>query len=293
MYCLYISKRRGSTIIEYVLLTSLIVGTMWCATCVFHEFNHASMGPLNSHLSGGPGYVAVSTKAVPIPIRGKEAPDLDDDFAGANIWGVPLAMAAIAMGGIYYSHRRVRKSNKMSPDEHGEQRHDDEPIEAHHDRLFEKRQQILQVINNDIYALLEGRLKVRHLMTTDLTTVKETSTVDEVKELMEKNKMRHMLVCNNAGELCGVVSDRDLVKTEAKLIRAVMTRNTFTIDAESQVSPAATLMIDRRISMLPVTDQGKLCGVITTTDLVMSLQSGLQVLLKISVDAGTRASDRK
>ena len=45
--------------------------------------------------------------------------------------------------------------------------------------------------------------------------------------------------------------------------------------------PAASAMLERNISCLPVVKDGRLCGVLTTTDLIMTLQCCLQTLHQV------------
>jgi acetoin utilization protein AcuB len=289
------ASRTGQVALEYLLAVTLAVGLLWGTNCAFHELNYGSTRTASLPSAAGISQAATSHPANADSGQADERPgqfssSAESKLSPIELWAAPLSIALLGMISICYSHHRLRKPTRR--DRRGEFGAG-QATEIVSDRLFDKRQEILKVINSDVTALLEGRLKVRHLMTMHPVTVTEQTRLVEVETLMAQNQMRHMLVCNAEGTLTGVVSDRDLTGAQGKVAADVMTRDTFTIDADVQVSPAATLMIDRRISMLPVTDQGKLCGVITTTDLVMALQSGLQVLLKRSVDGGTRTTDRK
>ena len=51
------------------------------------------------------------------------------------------------------------------------------------------------------------------------------------------------------------------------LIRNFMTKNVVTIDAEESMPKAIQLLKQHKINMMPVTQQGKLVGVITDRDL--------------------------
>ena len=48
--------------------------------------------------------------------------------------------------------------------------------------------------------------------------------------------------------------------------------------------PPITMMLDRQISCVPVTQQNKPIGVLTSTDLMMSFQCALQVLAKLAAE---------
>ncbi len=71
-----------------------------------------------------------------------------------------------------------------------------------------------------------------------------------------------------------------------------MTSDPHTVSADSLVSPAMTTLMNWRISCLPVVDDDKVLGVITTTDLMMALQVTLQMMQKVAkqVSIGTGES---
>jgi signal-transduction protein with cAMP-binding, CBS, and nucleotidyltransferase domain len=49
------------------------------------------------------------------------------------------------------------------------------------------------------------------------------------------------------------------------------------------VGPAMTTMLDKRVHCLPVIEDGKPCGMLTSSDLLIALQCALQLLAKASV----------
>lgn len=54
------------------------------------------------------------------------------------------------------------------------------------------------------------------------------------------------------------------------LAREIMTQEVLTIQADAAISEAIQLMLDHRISGLPVVDeQGRLCGVLSESDLIL------------------------
>ncbi len=57
-----------------------------------------------------------------------------------------------------------------------------------------------------------------------------------------------------------------------------MTSNPITVSPDDLIGPAVTGMMNRNISCLPVVDEGCLCGMLTSTDLMMALQCCFQVL---------------
>jgi len=56
----------------------------------------------------------------------------------------------------------------------------------------------------------------------------------------------------------------------------------LTATPDTPLNPAITFLLNENISCLPVVDDGRLCGVLTTTDLVLTLQCTLQLWLRLT-----------
>lgn len=65
--------------------------------------------------------------------------------------------------------------------------------------------------------------------------------------------------------------ESELKKAVAATVRDVMTRDPITIQADATVEDAATLLVERDVSRLPVLDGGVLVGVVSKSDIVRSL----------------------
>ncbi len=150
------------------------------------------------------------------------------------------------------------------------------------DRVFQKRQEIFRILAKDMeILLLKSRLNVLHVMSRRVTSVAPQTPVDEVRRIMKEEHLRHLLVCRN-DELVGIISDRDLRKTEARTAEDLMTPDPITVEPQTLLNPAITQMVQKRISCLPVVHEGAVVGVLTSTDLMMTLQCALQVLRRVA-----------
>ena len=111
-------------------------------------------------------------------------------------------------------------------------------------------------------------------MSTDIKTIAQGATVGEARSLMRANGIHHLVVIDD--RRVGVVSDRDLGGSvaaregsgEARPITEVMTARVATAAPETTVRQAANLLRGRSIGCLPVLDDGKPVGIVTTTDLL-------------------------
>jgi len=124
---------------------------------------------------------------------------------------------------------------------------------------------------------------VKDWMTSDPVTAPSSCTLPEAYWLMLDNKIRRLLVVEK-GKLVGIVTLNDLRRTGpirvpgfdlihisdvlSKLpVRQLMTKNPKTISPATTLSEAAQLMIEHKISTLPVLDGNKLVGIITESDI--------------------------
>jgi diguanylate cyclase (GGDEF)-like protein len=147
---------------------------------------------------------------------------------------------------------------------------------------YNKRQHLLQELLKHSELLLKNRLEVRHLMTHDPVVVAPTTTFQELQLILQGRRLHHMLVCNRGGEVLGVISDRDLLAQRGTTAQQLMSSPVLSVTPETLLSPAITYLINENISCLPVVENGRLCGLLTTTDLVLTLQCMLQLWLRLT-----------
>ena len=91
---------------------------------------------------------------------------------------------------------------------------------------------------------------------------------------MRDNKVGALMVLEN-GELVGIFTERDLMSRvvaarldpETVKVSATMTSSIATVLLDTPIREAANLMSQNRIRHLPVLQDGKLCGVISTGDI--------------------------
>ena len=191
-------------------------------------------------------------------------------------------LAAILIAVLWWITRRRRTRTKS-----GEKESMDERSE---DRLQVKRQILWKNILEDPRLLFKNRVEVRHFMTRDVTVVARHTQTDEVRRLMVRKHMHHVLVCNSDGQLQGVVSDRDLKEEPVEAVFRVMTAEPMSVRPDTTASAAIAMMLEHQISCLPVIQGEQICGILTRTDLLLSLQCLLQWWLRFA-QALARASD--
>lgn len=118
-------------------------------------------------------------------------------------------------------------------------------------------------------------MKVRDLMTSPAIGIHPDETVEVAARKLTNHNVGVLPVCGDRGQLCGMVTDRDIVTrclAANKLpkdtkVRDVMTGQVLTVDPDMDAGVAAHFMGRQQIRRLPVVQEGKLCGMFTLGDL--------------------------
>jgi acetoin utilization protein AcuB len=115
---------------------------------------------------------------------------------------------------------------------------------------------------------------VHDIMQSPVTTVTPRTAAGEALRLLGTRGIRHLVVVEG-DDVLGIVSDRDTKQIAAQperftawVVDDVMSGPAITVDPTTPVEEAARLMLSRRISALPVTQAGRLVGIVTETDVV-------------------------
>ena len=133
---------------------------------------------------------------------------------------------------------------------------------------------------------------VGRIMHTDLVTVTPDTTLVQARDIIAEKQIKHLLVVDKNEELIGIISDRDLKQSWASpatalsahelnyllvklTVEMIMIKKIITIPPGTTVERAAQIMQETRISALPVVDDKKLVGIITTTDVMEVLLVGI------------------
>jgi CBS domain-containing membrane protein len=130
------------------------------------------------------------------------------------------------------------------------------------------------------------QLKVRDIMTSEVTTLKRNDKLTIANDIMELGRIRHLPVIDDDSEqLIGIVSQRDLFRgalanalgygqhaqrkvLDTLLVKEVMKGDPLTTTPEMPLIEAAKILMERKIGCLPVVENGRLVGIITEADFV-------------------------
>ena len=120
-------------------------------------------------------------------------------------------------------------------------------------------------------------MTVSEIMTGKAIFIDKDEPITAAARLLKRYNIGALPVCASNGRLCGVVTDRDLVircvaagKDPGKTtVGQVMTGQVTSVEGDMDVSVAAHLMGRQQIRRLPVTEKGRLCGMISLGDMAL------------------------
>lgn len=132
-------------------------------------------------------------------------------------------------------------------------------------------------------------LNAGDIMRKDLSTVSGDISVLDASRIMMNNGAGFLIITNN-GVPDGIITEWDvLVKVTAKQldpsktpIREVMTRNFIYVGPDSPTNRVVSIMKENRIRRLPVIENGKVVGVITSRDIIRIFEDYMDNIAEVS-----------
>ena len=138
------------------------------------------------------------------------------------------------------------------------------------------------------------------IMVSDVITVKSSGTVQEVAELLLRNRISALPVVDDAGKLVGMVSEGDLihrgdagtghdrpwwlrllmgrdvlaaefVRENSRTVADVMTRGVISAVPDTPVADVAMTLERHRIKRVPIVHNGKVVGIVSRANLIQAL----------------------
>ena len=111
-----------------------------------------------------------------------------------------------------------------------------------------------------------------------ILSVDPETSIDDAVRTMNRERIGCLLVMS-VGELVGIFTERDLlnrvivegIDLKSTPIHEVMTREVVVVKPSLTVNEAMRVVTEKRLRHLPVMDEGKLLGVISSGDLTRSL----------------------
>ncbi|MCX7546850.1 CBS domain-containing protein [Xanthomarina sp. F1114] len=132
---------------------------------------------------------------------------------------------------------------------------------------------------------MKQRAPISDIMTKDVITLNHKDDLETAERIFKKKKIRHIPVVSG-DKIIGILSytdllrisfadaideDQDTVDTVVYnmfTIEQVMAKNLTSITSATTIKEAAEILAKKEFHALPVVDNNKLVGIVTTTDLI-------------------------
>jgi CBS domain-containing protein len=137
-------------------------------------------------------------------------------------------------------------------------------------------------------SLVIGPTEVADVMTGKVVTLSAHHSFNDAVNPMNDRYFRHCVVVDGQTKPIGVISDRDILRalarnpnSRSKSLDQIMTLNPITVKRNTPIIDAVSKILFKRINCLPVVeDDGTVCGIVTSTDLLRSYQQLLTLVQK-------------
>ncbi len=135
---------------------------------------------------------------------------------------------------------------------------------------------------------MKKRTPVSTIMTEKVLTLNTTDNLATAESIFKKNKIRHIPVVENDA-IKGMLSytdllrisfadavdeDEDTIETtvyDMFSIEQVMVSNVISVKPDNTIKEVAEILAEKEFHALPVVENDKLVGIVTTTDLIKYL----------------------
>jgi CBS domain-containing protein len=161
-------------------------------------------------------------------------------------------------------------------------------------------------------------MKAADVMVSSVISVRSDSTVQEVADVLLKNRISGVPVVEPDGTLVGIVSEGDLIrrpeagtlrrpswwltllgskeeqafdyiKSHSRRVADVMTQRVVTASSDTPVSDIATLLEKHGIKRVPIVKDGKVIGIVSRANLLQALACLKSVPATTTDDESIRA----
>ncbi len=138
-------------------------------------------------------------------------------------------------------------------------------------------------------------MKLEEIMSRTVVKLTPEDTAETAARLLERYHIGALPVCDSRDRICGILTDRDLVvrcmasgaDPKTLPVSKLMTTGVVTAEREMDTAQASELMGRHQVRRLAVTEQGRLCGMVSLGDLARNSQ-GAQALESISQNVSAR-----
>lgn len=119
------------------------------------------------------------------------------------------------------------------------------------------------------------KIKAMDLMTRPVVSARKNASVRDISLQLLGGLYSGMPVTDDSGKVIGMVTEFDILAQIQKGIELtkltagdIMTKDVVTVDINAPVEEIVKIVLDKKVIRLPVTEKGKLVGVIARCDIL-------------------------
>ena len=121
---------------------------------------------------------------------------------------------------------------------------------------------------------------ISQLLTREVISINENKTIYNAIKLLAKNNIGALPVLNNNMELCGIISERDIIKEisnnisvnfKTSLVNSIMTSVVISINRNIKSEDIMDIMSKNKIRHIPIVENKLLIGIVSIGDVVKRL----------------------
>ena len=121
---------------------------------------------------------------------------------------------------------------------------------------------------------------ISQLLNRDVISINQNKTVFNAIKLLNEKNIGALPVLNDSAELCGIISERDIIRSMSQdigknfkkcLINSIMTSNVITISNNAISEDIMDIMTKNKIRHIPIVENKLLMGIVSIGDVVKRL----------------------
>lgn len=129
-------------------------------------------------------------------------------------------------------------------------------------------------------------MKVQDCMSNQTVWVKTDANIHDVAKIMGDNHIGCVPVCDNAGKIVGILTDRDIIlrgiacdkNTKTTPVSDIMTTKVVRTSPDADVDDVAYIMAKNQIRRIPVVLDEKVVGIVSLGNLAQNTTIGKENL---------------
>ncbi len=135
-------------------------------------------------------------------------------------------------------------------------------------------------------TLIRSTKSLKEILNRDVIVISPSAPISEASYLMMREEIGSLVVVDDDNFPIGIITDRDMVVSviaegsnpEETVVEEVMTKNIVYVEEDTDLMDILSTLSEYSIRRIPVTNNGKLTGIISVDDLIVVIATELAEL---------------